>query len=322
MTKERCAICSETSNYSDFIDHNNGTVTCVVTCENCGQYELDCNLYNDEICKNFSKQELALIRHRIAISKHLLPKDRPLVSKKWLDKQLEMYKLPNPKELRDNFIIWLAEKTEIFGVNIDSEELNEVVYELGAFDYKSLVTIIGWCQKKELINKVGYVEQFSNDYCISQDRLLELTLEGWEYYESIKNSSKDSKLAFMAMPFGKSDLDEAFKKYWKPAAEEAEFNLERLDENQKAGSIDDRLRQKIRRSAFLVCELTEGNKGAYWEAGFAEGIGIPVIYTCREDRHKEDSHFDVNHHLCIIWNNENLEEKKKELTAIIRETLI
>ena len=44
------------------------------------------------------------------------------------------------------------------------------------------------------------------------------------------------------------------------------------------------------------------NSGAYWEAGFAEGLGRPVIYTCEKryfDEHK--THIDANHSLTIVW---------------------
>jgi hypothetical protein len=44
--------------------------------------------------------------------------------------------------------------------------------------------------------------------------------------------------------------------------------------------------------------------GAYWEAGFAEGLGKPVIYTCSHeafaDPHRRP-HFDTNYHLTVIW---------------------
>jgi len=35
------------------------------------------------------------------------------------------------------------------------------------------------------------------------------------------------------------------------------------------------------------------NPGAYWEAGYAEGLGKPVIYTCEEAKFVEASHFDT-----------------------------
>ena len=38
----------------------------------------------------------------------------------------------------------------------------------------------------------------------------------------------------------------------------------------------------------------------YYEAGFAMGIGLPVIWTCREDERK-GLHFDIRQYNCIFW---------------------
>jgi nucleoside 2-deoxyribosyltransferase len=100
----------------------------------------------------------------------------------------------------------------------------------------------------------------------------------------------------------------------------AGFDLRRLTDRQRAGLIDDRLRVEIRRSRFLLCELTEDNRGAYWEAGFAEGLGRPVIYTCRKDYHP-NVHFDTNHYLTVLWEPGKLDEAATELKAVIRATL-
>src|SRR5215470_16220437 len=67
---------------------------------------------------------------------------------------------------------------------------------------------------------------------------------------------------------------------------------------------------------FVVADLSHGSHGAYWEAGFAEGLGLPVIYTCEEDAWKErKTHFDTNHMLTILWNASQLTKAGDELTA-------
>jgi nucleoside 2-deoxyribosyltransferase len=82
------------------------------------------------------------------------------------------------------------------------------------------------------------------------------------------------------------------------------------------------MRTALRRSRFVFADLTHGNKGAYWEAGFAEGLGRPVIYTCREKEWSKDkTHFDTNHLNTIIWDPNNLEKAARNLTAMIRATL-
>ena len=63
----------------------------------------------------------------------------------------------------------------------------------------------------------------------------------------------------------------------------AGFDLFKSDDEPRAGLIDDQLRVDIQSSDFLIADLTHDNLGAYWEAGYAEGLGKPVIYTCEQE---------------------------------------
>ena len=128
----------------------------------------------------------------------------------------------------------------------------------------------------------------------------------------------------MAMKFGDPELDAVFKDYFKLAVHQAGFNLQRLDDEPRAGLIDDRMRLEIRTSRFLIADLTHANAGAYWEAGYAEGLGRPVIYTCRKDvfdDEKKRPHFDTNHHLTVIWDPAALDDAMAQLKTVIRVTL-
>ena len=133
----------------------------------------------------------------------------------------------------------------------------------------------------------------------------------------------------MAMKFGDPKLDDVYFRCFKPAVEQTGFYLVRIDEEPKAGSIDNRLRVEILTARFIIADLTYGNQGAYWEAGFAEGLGKPVIYTCeekffhRKDPHVEAGgvHFDTNHQLVIVWDENELQEAAEMLKATIRATL-
>jgi nucleoside 2-deoxyribosyltransferase len=79
----------------------------------------------------------------------------------------------------------------------------------------------------------------------------------------------------------------------------------------------------LRTSRFVVSDLSyQNNYGAYWEAGFAEGLGRPVIYTCRKEEWDErKTHFDTNHLNAIIWDPDKLDDAALRLTATIRATL-
>ena len=99
-------------------------------------------------------------------------------------------------------------------------------------------------------------------------------------------------------------------------------HLFRLDEEPKAGLIDDRLRDAIRSSRFLVADLSDENPGAYWEAGYAEGLGKPVIYTCaRNVWQGKATHFDTSHYRTVIWDLSAGAEARRDLVAAIRATL-
>ena len=123
------------------------------------------------------------------------------------------------------------------------------------------------------------------------------------------------------MKFGDADLDRVVNEYFKPAVAQTGYQLYRLDDRPEAGLIDIRMRQEIKTSKFVIADLTHDNNGAYWEAGFAEGIGKPVIYTCEESKFSEfKTHFDTAHHLTVVWNKDEPEVACDLLKATIRFT--
>ncbi|SRR6266849_474394 len=153
-------------------------------------------------------------------------------------------------------------------------------------------------------------------------RSVRLTFEGWKRFAELQRSHSEGPIAFMAMPFGNQFLDRVFAECFRPAVSNTGFDLRRIIDNPPAGLIDDRLRVEIRKSRFLICELTSGNPGAYWEGGFAEGLGRPVIYTCEKGYfEKQKTHFDTNHCHTVIWAEGALPDAGERLKATIRATL-
>ena len=103
----------------------------------------------------------------------------------------------------------------------------------------------------------------------------------------------------------------------KPAIEAAGYTSMRIDKKEHSNKIDDEIIAEIRRSRFLVADFTHGDNGArggvYYEAGFAHGLNLPVIFSCREDMF-DKLHFDTRQYNHIAWKNENLDEFRKNLT--------
>ncbi len=153
-----------------------------------------------------------------------------------------------------------------------------------------------------------------------------LSISGWQRFAELQSAVSRSKRAFMAMQYGDAEMDRVFFDWFKPAAKRAGYDLVKLDEEPRAGLIDDRLRLDIRTSRFLIADLSRTNRGAYWEAGYAEGLGRPVIYTCKQSIFDSKDpnirpHFDTNHYLIVLWDPADLKKSADQLTTTIRVTL-
>ncbi len=150
-----------------------------------------------------------------------------------------------------------------------------------------------------------------------------LSLEGWERYETEKRGQFEGNYGFIAMQFGDTDLDNFVQSVVKPTIKEnTGYDLVDMRDVSQAGIIDNIMRVQIRDAAFVIAELSHDNSGAYWEAGYAEGLGKPVIYICEQKKFDEKgTHFDTNHCTTVFWDRDNDEGFKKELIATIRRSL-
>lgn len=150
----------------------------------------------------------------------------------------------------------------------------------------------------------------------------DLTLQGWEKYHQEKRGRFAGRYGFMAMKYGMPETEALRAGPVKQCVESIGYQLVDLRDASKAGIIDNLLRQQIRDAAFLLVDLTHKNNGAYWEAGYAEGLGKPVIYLCEKTVFTGDStHFDTNHLTTVLWEQGKEEKFVEELVATLRRTL-
>ena len=150
-----------------------------------------------------------------------------------------------------------------------------------------------------------------------------LTLDGWEQYEAEKRGEFGGNYGFIAMQFGDSELDPFVKNIVKPTVKEGiGYDLVDMRDVGRAGVIDNIMRTKIRDAAFVIVDLTHDNSGAYWEAGYAEGLGKPVLYICEKTKFDEKkTHFDTNHCTTVPWSRDDDEGFKQSLIATLRRSL-
>ncbi|HMV22322.1 MAG TPA: hypothetical protein PKE50_13665 [Rhodocyclaceae bacterium] len=286
-------------------------------CKRCGLFSLSYEARQD-LAWHMGRNEEAPRKLSYALYRMTKQEQWAMLTTDLIANILANAELPRPQEQLENLILWMGVTQPSMGSGIQVDE--RALSATGAEDMGSLGFLISQASNAGLMT--GEVIHAMGGDCFIPSA--QLTLSGWGMFENLQRGKASGRIAFMAMQFGDEELDRIYKDHFKPAIAATGFDLKRVDEGQPAGLIDDRLRVEIRQSRFLIADLTHQNRGAYWEAGYAEGLGKPVIYTCRKDVFEDKTkgtHFDTNHHLTVVWAADMLAEAVEKLKATVRATL-
>jgi nucleoside 2-deoxyribosyltransferase len=202
-------------------------------------------------------------------------------------------------ESLDRIVLFVAEKTP------SAEALLTVSgYEFPAFrshNPDELLFLFKTLEEMGLVKRSGNWE-------------LRLTPQGWSRAIDLRKTAAITKRAFVAMWFH-ADTEEAWTKGLEPGIREAGYDPFRIDRKEHDNKIDDEIVAAIRQSGLVVADFTGQRAGVYYEAGFADGLGIHVIRTCRSDQ-AADIHFDTRQYNHILW--ETAYELRSRLVARIQ----
>lgn len=284
------------------------------SCYRCGDFVLPRNFVEDRVLRQYKNGDVKLSH---ALRTMQGKNTRVELSENMIEVILAK-PLPRPKEQADLLIRWLAEHSENPGDEVSLDPIEHHLSIIGAKTEEGVVLVLSHLIKVGLVK--GTLAETSGGYVGFGE--LALTFDGWNHYETLLKGGTTYRKAFMAMKFGDIDLNAVLENVFKPSVKMAGFDLVKLDDEPRAGLIDDRLRVEIQSSDFLIADLTHANNGAYWEAGYAEGLGKPVIYTCEKEQFdSQKTHFDTNHHLTVLWDKAAPEPAGELLKATIRATL-
>lgn len=172
------------------------------------------------------------------------------------------------------------------------------------------------------LNKKDLIEIKKEDKFMLQNITYELKLlpEGWNKIYELQKNQTNNKDVFVAMSFAESTklTREAIRDGIVKAGYSSIFLDEIIDNHQ----IIPEMMRLIKESRFLIMDITEPNYGAYYEAGYAEGLGKEVIITCKQetfnrmdfscDKDKTCTyiskalkpHFDIAQKRILVWNDE------------------
>ncbi len=306
-----CPICNVQINSKEESNHD----TYKLDCKRCGRFEI-----TKSALTMFEKSQ---IEDKILSVSYMIRQNQS-TENNYIQIDIEKMRLllvpfvsPKPKEQANKLLIWIGDNFPKPNDEIVLE-FNDLISVVGAYDANGVEYILKYLIENERIFSQGNFFSDKTGYSGL------MSFKGWDRYFELQHSNKDSRLAFMAMQYDNQTLQKIYNDVIIQSVRDTGFEIRKLDDVKRAGLIDDKLRVEIRRSKFIIADLTDENRGAYWEAGFAEGLGMQVIYICEEGKFKKEKpHFDTNHHLTVIWNDtpEGLKKFADELKSTIRATL-
>ena len=129
-----------------------------------------------------------------------------------------------------------------------------------------------------------------------------ITTSGWTYLDDHPTLAEVGNQVFVAMSFSEP-MKSAFHEGIKPALEKAGYRAYRVDLDQHVERIDAKIEYEIRNSVLVLADVTEQKQGVYYEAGFAMGLGLPVIWSVKKSE-LEHVHFDTRQYNHIVWTDE------------------
>lgn len=162
------------------------------------------------------------------------------------------------------------------------------------------------CSIFSYLSHLNYIEvavKFNDDVNKTRYRI---TVDGWKKISELKQSNELSKQGFIAMSFDPSVkyIENCFKK----AISEAGYKPQIIKDKEHNNYIMPEIFYEIKRSRFVVVDVTKPNFGAYYEAGYAHALGKEVIVCCKKETFENKDtkpHFDIAQKSMILWENES-----------------
>ena len=275
-----------------------------IDCETCGKAEITIEalelIIKDELPVHLIQGYIRYCKKR----KIKIPKITSMNVKSILNNSIVPKNLP---EKLNKFLLNIADDTTFGGEIIKYQPTYDYPYAFAKNEEEMEYLI-------EQLDEIGFIKierHFNDSYFVK------VLSEGWKKVEELKTQIASSKQCFVAMAFDK-ELDEVYYKGIKKSIEDTGYKPYRIDREEHTDLIPFKMLSEIRKSRFVVADFTFHKNGVYFEAGFAMGLNIPVIWICKRDNF-DDTHFDIKQFNHIIYENiDDLYEKlKTRIEAII-----
>ena len=280
------------------------------TCDNCGKYKLTREVFDDLHNTKVYKQNLKNLYLISGYLREMTDKgiDVGLITHSNLNNLFSSTKTPkNLSEKLEKVLLYMLSRTEFFSQEIEIDTTDfAICYGKNEEEYESILNVLaqrGFLQAPRTLNSRSY----------------SLTIDGFEEAELLQKEKVNSNQCFVAMMFNQDMIDIFFNHIRPDIKEKTGYDAFIVSMKEHNDNICDEIIAGIRKSKFLIADFTGQKGGVYFEAGFAYGLGLPVIWTCKSDEVSK-LHFDVSHYNFILW--ETPEELSTKLCNRILATIV
>lgn len=267
-------------------------------CARCGMFTITRTAEGMAIDRDLGWRLSAWIRYRSELGI-----DIPEINSRNLGEIEQSIPNYNPSDKQVLFLRSIARKSKYPGHSV--QLLPDLDYPLAwASGPEEFEYYIRYLVQRRLVARTDEETQEFGDMAVS----VELTTDGWEYIDQFEQRTAELSQAFVAMSFSES-MKMVFEEAIKPAITEAGYKAYRVDAEPHIDRIDAKIVAEIKNSLFVVAEVTQHKHGVYFEAGYALGKELPVIWCVRKDD-LANVHFDTRQYNHIVWaSTEELKEK-------------
>lgn len=234
----------------------------------------------------------------------------------------------------DSILIAISKKSKYFGKEL----------YLSLMELKSLLFLTCFDEKGEKLDEYDIEEQLNRICEYLQDNnfveihhegdnaYITMLSDGWNRVDERQLTGIENKDVFVSMSF--SETNKPTREAIRAGIIKAGLSPEFMDEIIHNKQIVPEMFRLIRECRLLILDITDPNYGAYYEAGYAMGLGKEVIISCSKERYtykyqSEDEkkyerylkpHFDIVQKQLLIWDNtDDLTKKICEwIKALIR----
>jgi hypothetical protein len=149
---------------------------------------------------------------------------------------------------------------------------------------------LGYCRDLEdlvvlvlHLAEAGLIRCDRRRFAVAKEGPVVLSAAGWERSRELRRRPPTSarQVAFVAVPSG--DAGSAlFEEGIRPGVEGAGYVPFRPAATDETATLDTDAAARIREARFVVADAGDGDPVVHALAGFARGVGVPVIWTARE----------------------------------------